>query len=50
MTFSSGGRGSGGKKWIPCSGGTAQTSLVADKFKTGNIYRYDGSINPEEFI
>jgi hypothetical protein len=23
---------------------------VADKFKTGNIYRYDGSSNPEEFI
>jgi hypothetical protein len=21
-----------------------------DKFKTGNINRYDGSINPEEFI
>jgi hypothetical protein len=44
------GRCSDGKEWIPCSGGTTQTGRWPDKFKTGNIDRYDTYSNPEEFI
>jgi hypothetical protein len=50
MTVSSGGRCSGGKSGFRALAGPLRQVRWPDKFKTGNINRYNGSSNSKEFI
>jgi hypothetical protein len=50
MTVPSRGRRPNREKCIPCSGGTTHISPVARQVKIGNIDRYNGFNNLEEFI
>jgi hypothetical protein len=50
MTVSGGGRCSGGKSGFRALAGPLRQVRWPDKFKTGNIDRYDGFSNAKEFI
>jgi hypothetical protein len=50
MTIFSGGRRFDGKSGFCALVGPLRQVWWPDKFKTGNIDKYDGSSNPEEFI